>query len=270
MSSKRLGDRFAPDKRPVEHPRSLVQHVIPAAQFGMSATRLHVPEAPTELPHRDVLHAANNLNEYRYKGLTHQQRVFVDAYLASGFDATAATLEARYTYSADEAVKIGRRLLKKSYIARAIDLALDYYTEKSKFRFKRDRYLQELENIALSNPLDYIDVDEEGHPTFKMPQDYERDKAAALQTVKMRRTTTGRGDNRTVEDTVEFKTHDKTGAIKELLRLESLHSGTLVEEAEKAVGGGHRIVSFNIVTVPVGEFIPAPEPPNKIAGPAES
>lgn len=226
---------------------------LPLAKFGMTSTQYRLPAVPDELPNYAVLKSANDFNEYRYKKLTHRQRMFVDCYLENGFDGAAAALEARYTADAKEARRIAHGLLRTRVIDEAIHLGLCYFTEHKKYHFDPDVHLKRLHAMATAL------VDEDGVSDARAVKKYKK---------KIR--TTGRGaDRETVED-IEIEAYSAIDAIKMLF---------VLCDPARAAGGGKvpgavpdggamevgadvgRTVIFEIMPIASGEFIPAPAPP---------
>lgn len=238
---------------------------LPAAQFGMTRTHFNIGDLPADLPQRDVLQAANAFNDARYHRLTHQQRVFVDSYLSNDFNATKAALEARYTYDEKEAIRIGKRLIKKKYILEAIELGLNYFTETTKLR--REDIINEWKKIAFSNVADFFKNDGDGDPYIRMPADDERDKLAAVSEITVRSYNEGRGPAAREVKEIKFKLHDKMGALAKLWMVKDREEG-IQDGATSPVAGISAqslvIQNFNIVPVPTGEFVPAPENPYKV------
>jgi phage terminase small subunit len=244
---------------------------LPAAQFGMTLERFNVPSGPVVIPHADVLRAANDFNDARYHRLTYQQRVFVDTYLSNGFDVGDAALKAFYTTDPDEAVKIGRRIIKKKYMVDALGLAMNYYTERSKVR--RDDLIAELKTIAHANQGDFFKNDGDGDPYLEMPNNSDPDfrrKMAAVSEVVVESYTEGRGPAAREVKRIKFKLHDKLAAIKILWAWCDVQDGissgqqagtTTVNNNTTVNNGSTTIQQFNIVPVPSGEFVPAPKNP---------
>lgn len=250
-----------------------MNYPLPAAQFGMTLERFNLPDGPAVIPHADTLRAANAFNDARYHRLTHQQRVFVDAYLSNGFDAGKAALEAFYSYDEKEAEKIGRKLVKKKYIAEALGLAMAYYTEKSKVR--REDLIAELRNIAHASQADFFKNDGHGDPYLEMPSEDDpryKAKMAAVSEIVVESFKEGRGPSAREVKRVKFKLYDKLSAIDKLWKWCDVQEGIQAAAERGAVtnntthnhNGATIIQQFNIVPVPSGEFVPAPENPYTI------
>lgn len=215
---------------------------LPDARFGMTRTKYNVGAMPKAVPEYEVLEAANRLNEYRYRNLTHRQRVFVDAYLSHDFDATAAAREAGF--NEDEAVRVGKGMLRKKVIQQAIRYALQYYTETQRLRF--DRLVDELKIVALTNITDVID------PATAVARDLPDDdpRWAAVKKISIRDTKYGQ--------VITYEMHDKLGAIDKLLKLLSPDSS----KDDPASGTTNvNVTNVNILPVPTGQFLPPPPSP---------
>lgn len=249
-----------------------MNYPLPAAQFGMTLERFNLPSGPVILPNADALRAANAFNDARYHKLTHQQRMFVDTYLSNGFDVGDAALKAYYTYDPDEATKIGRRLIRKKYIAEALDLAMAYYTEKSKVR--REDLIAELKTIAHANHGDFFKNDGVGDPFLEMPSESDpeyRRKMAAVSEITVESYKEGRGPAAREIKKVKFKLHDKLAAIKILWAWCDVQDGIQANAPNGTTvnnttinNGSTTIQQFNIIPVPTGEFVPAPQNPYTI------
>src|SRR5262245_9991642 len=100
-------------------------HVLPSSPYGLTDKRFTDLENPLlDLPQRDIMVAANQLNDYRYSKLSERQRVFIDIYLASKFNAAEAAKRAGYCENIapgedyeKACASIGRRLVKHDAIA---------------------------------------------------------------------------------------------------------------------------------------------------------
>lgn len=236
---------------------------LPQDRFGFSQQRYNLPPVPTGLPNRDALIAANNLNDHRFYGLTAKQRLFIDEYFRNGFDATKAALAAGWATTDHEARKIGRALLRKAYIAKAIDLAFAYYGEATKVNLPA--VINEINNIAFSNMGDYFTVGPDGDPRVCMPSDDERQKLAALSEIQVETYMEGRGrDSREVKR-IKFKTYNKLDALEKLLKIAGVR-GVANEPAaapnvkvDVDASTVTNVSVINLVPVPHGQFIPAPE-----------
>jgi phage terminase small subunit len=240
------------------------KHVLPSSPFGITDTRYSDTNNPLlSLPQRDVMLAANQLNEYRYSKLTERQRIFIDLYLSLGFNAAEAAKQSGYctNIAVDKNYEkacgaVGRRLIKHPAIAIGIQLALNYHAERSKI--STDALIKELHNIAMVNMGDYFINDGDGDVRLNMPEDHERDKLSALSEITVETYMEGRG--REVKRT-KFKTHNKLEAIEKLLKLAHARGDPAVTGLYPEKGATGTVVNvFNIMPVPAGEYLPAPQP----------
>ena len=213
----------------------------------MSQVNYNLSALPDAIPEQDALTAANKLNEHRYRKLTTKQRVFVDAYLGNNMDATKAALEAGF--AEDEAVKVGKKLLRRTEIQQAIQYALEYYSEATKLRF--ERLVEELKIIALTNITDLVDP-----ATVEVRDDIDVDDIRWRAVKSIKRTETKFGTN------VEYVMFDKLSAIEKLLKI-------LAPSQEPPDGQGgnttnvtnNNVTQIAVVPVPSGVFLPAPPSP---------
>src|SRR5262245_38866888 len=139
------------------------QYLLPSSPFGITSDRYSdVTDPMIPLPQRNVMAAANRLNEYRYTRLSDKQRVFIDVYLSSGFNCAEAAQRAGYcahithdptTRRYENAcASVGKRIANSKHIAYGIQLAMDYHAERSKI--VTDDLITELRHIAFSNVAD--------------------------------------------------------------------------------------------------------------------
>lgn len=234
--------------------------VLPDAQFGMSNTRHNVSEIRHGTPERDIMEAANRFNAFRFRKLTAPQRVFVDEYLANGFDATLAAKAAKYRDH--EIISVGAAMMKKRVIREAIFLATDYYAKKSEIRARP--LLEEMHRIALATLEDLYStvewVDEEtGEPQTKVELSIPPPGSPLWSAIK----------EIVVEHGVvkSIKYHDKLAAVA------FLHKA-ITPQAKPVAGAGmieadrgaeyaptDRVNVINLIPVPSGQFLPAPIAP---------
>lgn len=243
------------------------QHVLPSSPYGITSTRyVQVDNPLIPLPRRNLMLAANALNDYRAQKLSDWQRTFLDVYLSSGFNAGVAALKSgkcTHLSQADaqqferECASVGKRIAKKPYMQRAIQLAQNYFAEDS--RIDTRRLIAELSNIAYANMGDYQTTDEDGETYLRMPEDHERGKLAVIQEITQVITTSGSGDKKRVEKRTKFKLYSKRDAIGDLLKIAATQGDPEVAGLDAQQGdGGTTVNIFNIMPVPSGEFIPAP------------
>ena len=243
-------------------------HLIPTSPYGISSQRyVDVANPLIPLPQRNVMQAANRLNDYRYRKLTEKQRVFIDVYLSAGFNAAEAAKRSGYCADIPRDDKfehacgaVGRRLAKNKAIAYGIELALVYHAELHKINV--GDLLTELRHLAFSNMGDYFVNDGDGDPRLQMPEDHERGKLAALSEITVESYDEGRGENKRTVKRVKMKTHNKLEAIEKLLKVAVAQGDPAVAGLKDAEAGAAPTVNvFNVMPVPSGEFIPAPQPP---------
>ncbi|MFB3855011.1 MAG: terminase small subunit [Vicinamibacterales bacterium] len=149
--------------------------------------------------------------------LTPRQRRFVQEYVVD-LNATAAATRSGYSTRAARA--IGCENLTKPNIARAIKAALE--ARAARTAVTADRVLEELALLAFSSVEDY-QVTDAGEvvlaPTARPGA------MRALQSIKHRLTTRGRGDDAETVREVEIRLWDKPGP----LRLAGQHLGLFIE-----------------------------------------
>lgn len=244
-----------------------LNHIVPASPYGISSNRFVEVENPLiPLPQRNVMLAANKLNDYRYDRLTEKQRVFIDVYLSSGFNASDAAKRSGFCNDVPKdnqyekaCATIGRRLTKSKHIAYGIQLALDYHAERSKIQ--TDALIAELGHVAFANMGDYFANDGDGDPYLRMPEDHERAKLGVIKELTVDSYVEGRGETARQVKSIKFKLHDKLSAIEKLLKIAAAKGDPAVAGFgdSATVGAGAPTVNvFNILPVPSGEFIPAP------------
>lgn len=236
----------------------------PHTKFGTTPARYNLPALPADLPTRDLLQAANSLNEFRHYGLTTKQRLFVDEYLRNGLDATAAALAsgmAAWSPDMAEARRVGRRLLRKDYIVKAIDLAFAYHGESLKIDLPR--VVAEIGKIAFASLADHFEVDEFGRPQVNMADTSDADAWAALAEVSIQPSEWG--------TKIKIKQHSKLEALEKLLKLAQAtgFAGNSAKDGENpAANGGTTVNSIsviNLIPVPSGQFLPPPDESKTIA-----
>lgn len=155
------------------------------------------------------------LNEY---GLNEQQERFVKEYMLD-YNATRATIRAGY--SVNGAGEAGYALLKHPRVSAR--LAMLQAEESARLDISRERVLQELAKIGFANIQDVADF-----VTAGVKQDAERNKVAAVASIRVKHTYGQNGDS--VER--EFKMHDKGKALEQLGK----HLGLFTEKVELSGG----------------------------------
>lgn len=78
------------------------------------------------------------------------------------------------------------------------------------------KVIKELGKLGFSNIQDFIDIDEDGNIKFISFDSIGRDKLAAVESIKVRTTTTGTGKSQSTTETTEFKLCSKEGALDKL------------------------------------------------------
>lgn len=230
----------------------------PEDKFGVTTTRYNLPALPADLPSRDLLQAANTFNEYRHGGLTTKQRLFVDEYLRNGLDATKAAVAAGLAaWSPDmaEARRVGRRLLRKDYVVKAIDLAFAYHSESLKIELPR--VVEEIRRVAFATLADHFEVDDFGKPLVKMADTSNVDAWAALSEVSIQPSEWG--------TKIKIKQHSKLDALEKLMKFakaDGFTGSSAGKEGDPPAGGNTTVNSvsvINLIPVPSGQFLPAPD-----------
>lgn len=237
--------------------------VLPDARYGVSATR-HNVTAIAPGSKRTVIEAANAFNEHRYRNMTMRQRIFVDAYLQNGQDATLAAMEAGY--SRESAVSAGIALASRPSIKRACALAMAYAAAKTDLCL--EDVVNEIRKIAFGSTKQFWKADENGEPRLVIPEEGD-DALDAVQEITVEHYMEGRGDNAREVKRVKLKMYDKMPALKQLFTYlapkeqatPAPASGGLPQGGDAGHTTNVSVTSFNLVPVPSGQFIPAPIAP---------
>lgn len=130
------------------------------------------------------------------------------------FNGTRAATAAGY--SAKTAVSKASQLLRKVKVSRLIDRLTAQ--RASKLDLKAEKIAEELQRLAFSNMLDYMEIDETGRPVGLNLSGITRDQAAAIQEITEDTTGgTGDGERRLILRT-KFKLADKRGSLELLGR----------------------------------------------------
>lgn len=251
-----------------DNPNVNPNHIIPNSPYGITSQRYADVENPlVPLPQRGIMVAANRLNEFRYRKLTEKQRVFLDVYLSSGFNAGEAAARAGFCADIPRDDKferacgaVGRRIIKNKAIEHAIQLACDYHAEREKINVSV--LINELKHIAMSNMGDYFVNDGNGDPRLQMPGDHERGKLAALSEITVESYEEGRGDNKREVKRIKMKTHNKLEAIEKLFKVAIAQGDQTIAKMADQDKPTNTVNVFNVLPVPSGEFIPAPPSPH--------
>lgn len=78
------------------------------------------------------------------------------------------------------------------------------------------KVIKELGKLGFSNIQDFVDIDEDGNINFIPFDSIGRDKLAAVESIKVRTTTSGTGKSQNTTETTEFKLCSKEGALDKL------------------------------------------------------
>lgn len=79
-----------------------------------------------------------------------------------------------------------------------------------------DDVVREMEGLAFSNIQDFVDTDGDGEFIFKDWQNMTREKLAAVESVKVTSTTTGKGEDTYTTKNIQFKLYSKMSALENL------------------------------------------------------
>lgn len=216
---------------------------------------------------RKVAGIERKCRAYIEQKLSKRAQRFLYEYRRTGYNAAEAALLSNIAILPYAAHKLGDEEVRKPHMAKAIALMEELDAARTEFSFERGKYMAILDQIANHNVASFIERDSEtGEPTLVTPDPAERpDLFVAIAEIRVRKTTRGRGDNRETTTELIFKPHDKMKAIELLNKLEN-------EEKERAaISTGYNAngtptaatwqpITFNIMSVPAGEFLPAPEP----------
>ncbi|AMJ40688.1 terminase small subunit [Anaerotignum propionicum] len=132
--------------------------------------------------------------------LKNQERRFVEEYL---FDLNATQAAIRAGYSTVSAQSIACKLMKKTKVKNAIDIAMAERSRRT--GVSQDRIITELARIAFINPSDFMDLNK-----AKVKETFSPDDAAAVSGVKYKsfETESGGGTERNIE------MHNKVKALE--------------------------------------------------------
>lgn len=143
------------------------------------------------------------------KKLTDKQQKFCEEYLID-LNATQAALRAGYC--AKTANPQGSQNLAKLSIQTEIAKRMTERSERT--QIKADDVVLELAKVAFSNIEDFLEVLEGGDVTLKAFEAIEREKLAAIESIKIS-STTNKDDSREYT-TTQFKLHSKLNALEQL------------------------------------------------------
>lgn len=221
--------------------------------FGISRLRRYSDEAKFRPPTYEEVEAANAVSEFFYTYLTTQQRAFVQRFLTNGFDGPEAAVDAGFAHPGRTAenVKIAKRLLKKEYIAKAVDLGRNYRALRNGLTM--DQLIDEHKKIAFANPQDYYDEDGNIDIPF-----HDRDAMRAVAEIYSDK-----------HNKVRLKLYDPRPSIDFLAKYTAQKTGQPDPTTAPQIGGTTNITNnfavqtINILPVATGEFVPAPQNPYK-------
>lgn len=238
---------------------------IPESAFGMTLHKHNVPALSHDLPERALLVAGNEFNRIRFHELSVRQRLFVDKYLESGLDTTAAAIAAGYPE--EEAASVGKAQMRKPAIIKAVQAALAYHAERTQLRL--EPITEELKKIAFASIRSMWKKDENGDPRLVMPEP-DDPILDCISEITVDTYMEGRGDSAREIKRVRYKMYDKMIAMEKLLKIMNVQGivGPAQQVTSQTVNGDvnnvtNNVSKINLVMVPSGAFIPAPERPNK-------
>lgn len=240
---------------------------LPRHPLGFMNEPYSLHNLPPDIPEYETYVAANELNKHLFARMTGKQRMFLEEYMVSQFDAAAAAVYAGYAEKTDTRAqqrKIGNKIAQQQYIQTGIKLCMNYYSERSKVRV--ESLVTELAAIALSNMADFFYAGEDDAPYLRMPEEDDpryRMKMAAVSEMQTETYMEGRGDAAERVKKTRIKLHPKQAAIDKLLNLANMTkqaAGTAAKTAATdASEGAKQVTQINILGVAQGEFLPAPE-----------
>lgn len=234
---------------------------IPNPQFGLSRQRQGLPEGYDAVPgEAELVAATNKLNEHRFNKLTHKQRFFLDSYITHGQDGLAAAREARLVGD-DEPDKAANqaaaRLLRKPYMVEALAAWFEWSAARAKIQ--APALIRELIPLATSNMADYINSDGD----VSLPV-HDRALMAAVKEIKVDVVRQGKGEDARYVEKISFKLYDKADAVMKLLKLighDAAQDQPATQVNVQQNNNNHTTVNLQIMPVPSGQFLPAPERP---------
>lgn len=143
--------------------------------------------------------------------LTDKQQRFCEEYIVD-LNATQAALRAGY--AAKSINNIGPANLLKVGIREEIQRLKAERSDR--LQIEADSVVKELSKVAFSNIQDYINVNEEGEVLLLSFEAIEREKLAAIESIKIN--TTSNKDGSREYTTTQFKLHSKLNALEQLGR----------------------------------------------------
>jgi hypothetical protein len=201
---------------------------------------------------------------YIEQKLSKRAQRFLYEYRRTGYNAAEAALLSNVAILPQAAHMLGDAEIKKPHMRRAIELMEKLDAVRTEFVVERDKYMRKLDRIAMHNQANFLERDlVTGEPRVVIPDPAEKpEHFDAIAEIKVRTTTKGRGENRETTSEVILKPLDVLRAIDLLFKLDNEAKAKEVAEYETATATKDtwQPVTFNIVPVPTGEFLPAPEP----------
>lgn len=223
--------------------------------FTLPSTDLIEPIAPPFLDDSDIARPPLTNTQRRLQDqlrtafaepLTNKQRKFVSALFGNGFNQLKAAKEADPSLSNAAAARKGKYWYSLPQVQHAIEVAYTYFDEAQKVRF--EDIVGELRIIAFSNIMDFHAKDPKtGDVVMLLPDDPDDPRLKAISEISIEDTKFG------VKS--KLRVHDKLNAIEKLLKILDPKSDT----DKNNVGAGVTIQNINIIPVPAGQFIPAPQ-----------
>jgi phage terminase small subunit len=134
-------------------------------------------------------------------------------------NATRAAIAAGYTETTAPAR--GSQLLRNRKVKRLIDGILSKRARR--LEITGERILEEIGRLALSNMIDFVEINEKGVPKFRL-SGINRDKTAAIQELSTDTYLSGTGNQKREITTVKLKLADKKGALEMLAKYRKLFS----------------------------------------------
>lgn len=234
---------------------------IPNPQYGLSRMRQGLPEGYDALPGEAKLVAATNkLNEIRFNSLTHKQRFFLDSYITHGQDGLAAAREARLVGDDEPdsaANHAAARLLRKPYMVKAVEAWFEWSAARAEIQ--APELIRGLLPLATSNMADYVSKDGD----IALPI-HDRALMAAVKEIRVDVVRQGRGEDARYVEKISLKLYDKVDATMKLLKLMG-HDGAQDQPGTQVNVQQNNTntiaVNLQIMPVPSGQFLPAPEKP---------
>lgn len=206
-------------------------------------------EIPPKLPDPELISAQNELDQYMYKHLSAKQREFLEVYFESKLDVVVAAKASglvQFNATDREAKKAGNKVLYLPPVTKAVQLALQLYSNKTKIQV--EDLLAELMLMARSNMADYFEVDASGNARVNLPATTDRSKYAAVKSIKITTFVTKGGE--TITNT-HLELWDKNKSLDTLLKVARMLNDDDDDSQKQQV----HIENVNIMAVPQGKFL---------------